>query len=56
MRSDLPYRAELHGTGGIIAILEHTSLDYIKAVVAREWLPTMQHGDTLKIIETAHEV
>jgi hypothetical protein len=55
MRTELPYRAELHSEGGILAILEHTSMDHIKRVIAKEWVPNLMHDDSIKIFERENE-
>ena len=47
----LPYRAELHGSGGLLAVIEHTSLHYVRSYITKEWVMALQDGDSIVMIE-----
>lgn len=51
IRRKLPFRAELWGSGGLMAVLEHTSLSYIKKLIREEWVEQLIDGDTIRLIE-----
>jgi len=47
------FRAELStAPAGIVAILETETIEDLRKLIAKEWLPMLEDGDCVRIFET----
>lgn len=51
--SNLVFRAELSTpVGGVVGIIETTTIEELRKAIVREWIPMLQDGDIIQVFET----
>lgn len=54
--SDRVFRAELStAVAGVVAIIEMLDIFSLRKEIAREWLPILEDGDIIRIVETVRD-